>query len=323
MQMIFSGDDLPPEDRLTALDEIFVNSPHPMRLASDLSEGFQASMRALDLATVSVVELTASPSEVLRTPKFVRQADPELCSVVFPIRGQLVLSQGHREAILNSGDYALYDSSRTFRLRIATGSETAKLVRAHMPRALLGLPADAISRLSAIPLSGRTGVGGLLVQYLTSLTTGSADYSPADLSRLGTIAHDLLAAALAHHLEADTAIQTSSRHGLLLRIEAFIQENLRDPSLSPETIAHAHHISLSHLHRLFSTRNTTVAAWIRRQRLERARRDLGDPAMHAMPVHRIAARWGFRDHPTFTRAFRAAYGTSPKNYRDHAWRNAA
>ncbi|WP_433153210.1 helix-turn-helix domain-containing protein [Actinomadura nitritigenes] len=323
MQMIFNGDDWSPGDRLTALDEIFINSSHPMRLASDFPQEFQASMRALDLGAVNVVELTASPSEVLRTPRFIRQSDPELCSVIFPLQGQLVLNQAHREVILNPGDYALYDSSRAFRLRIATGSERATLVRAHMPRALLSLPTDAIRRLSAVPLCGRTGVGSLLVQYLTTLTTGAADYRPADLSRLGTITHDLLAAALAHHLEADTATQSSSRHGLLLRIEAFIQQHLRDPSLSPETVAHAHHISLSHLHRLFSTRNTTVAAWIRQQRLERARRDLGNPAMQAIPVHRIATHWGFRDHPTFTRAFRAVYGTPPKDYREKAWRSAA
>lgn len=34
-----------------------------------------------------------------------------------------------------------------------------------------------------------------------------------------------------------------------------------------------------------------------------------------MPVHPIAARWGFGDHPTFTRVFRSSYGAAPMEYR--------
>ncbi|MFJ8091961.1 helix-turn-helix domain-containing protein [Streptomyces griseofuscus] len=53
------------------------------------------------------------------------------------------------------------------------------------------------------------------------------------------------------------------------------------------------------------------------------RRDLADPALRDMPVHRIADRWGFKGHPTFTRAFRAAFGTTPQDYRNSALAAAA
>ncbi|MFF5430397.1 helix-turn-helix domain-containing protein [Streptomyces griseofuscus] len=53
------------------------------------------------------------------------------------------------------------------------------------------------------------------------------------------------------------------------------------------------------------------------------RRDLADPALRDMPVHHIADRWGFKGHPTFTRAFRAAFGTSPQDYRNGALAAAA
>ncbi|MBO2463250.1 helix-turn-helix domain-containing protein [Actinomadura violacea] len=318
-QMTLNRDDPPPKGHLARLDEIFAESPYPMRLLSDSPDTFRTSMRTLDLGTVNVVELTLPSSEVLRTTRLVRRSDPELCSVIFPVQGRLILSQADRQAALTTRDFALYDSSLPFRLKIAVDGETTKLVRAHLPRALVGMPADAMGRLLAMPLPGRTGVGGLLVRYLTDLAARAAEYRPADLPRLDAIAHDLLAAAVAHHLDADPALQNDShRHGLLLRIEAFIRQHLRDPDLSPETIAGAHHISLGHLHRLFGARDTTVAAWIRRQRLEGARRDLSNPALQAVPVHRIAVRWGFRDHSTFTRAFRAAYGLPPKEYRHRA-----
>ncbi|WNI18900.1 helix-turn-helix domain-containing protein [Actinacidiphila sp. ITFR-21] len=316
IQTMFRSEDLPPQDRLASLNEIFVNSVHPMRILSAEPEDFRATARGLDLAAVDVVELTCSTSEVLRTPRLIRRYDPELLCVVMAVQGGFAVSQSGRDAVLNAGELALYDSSRPFRLGLAAGGEAMTMVRAHMPREFLGLSADHVEPLLGRSLPGAAGVGGLLSQFLVSATAGSAAYRPPDLPRLGTVARDLLTALVAHHLDADSAVPDDSRRRtLLMRIDSFVRQHLHDPDLSPATIAAAHHISVGHLHRLFVTRDTTVAAWIRHQRLEHARRELTDPALHGVPVHRIAARWGFRDHPTFTRAFRTAYGTAPKDYR--------
>ena len=51
------------------------------------------------------------------------------------------------------------------------------------------------------------------------------------------------------------------------------------------------------------------------RRLEGARRDLTDPAQAARPVAALAARRGFRSAVRFNRAFRAAYGMPPHQYR--------
>ncbi|MFI0484918.1 helix-turn-helix domain-containing protein [Actinomadura sp. 9N215] len=60
--------------------------------------------------------------------------------------------------------------------------------------------------------------------------------------------------------------------------------------------------------------------WIRTQRLECARRDLADLAQRATPVQALAARWGFAHASDFSRAFRRAYGMSPRDYREDARR---
>jgi methylphosphotriester-DNA--protein-cysteine methyltransferase len=69
--------------------------------------------------------------------------------------------------------------------------------------------------------------------------------------------------------------------------------------------------------RLFETERATPADWIRRRRLERCRRDLLDPALWHTPVSTIAARWGFASPAHFSRAFRAAHGLPPTEYRTH------
>ena len=185
-----------------------------------------------------------------------------------------------------------------------------------VPRALLPLPKARISELDTHRISGRESIGALLAQFITHLAADTSSYQPSDGLRLGTVVVDLLSALLAHVLEADSYLPPEThRRALIVRIRAFIQRNLHDPELTPRMVAAAHQISISYLHRLFQDEETTVASWIRQQRLERTCRDLTDPAMGTIPIHVIAARWGFPRPADFTRVFRAAYGMPPREYR--------
>lgn len=322
LQGTFRSADLPAGERLGAAHELFGHGVLPMGLTTRGSGEFQATVRHADLTSLRVMELVVTPAAVLRTQRLIRRADPQMLSVVLPLDGGLVVAQAGRQTPVERGHVALYDSSWPFEMRFAPAGGTATVISAHAPRALLELPLAQLDRVVARPLPAAkgSGFGGLLAHVLTDVTGGAGSYRSTDRARLGNIAHDLLTALLAHHLEAERSVPDDTYHtALLLRIESFVQQHLHDASLTPAVIAAAHHISVSHLHRLFASRGTsTVAAWMRRQRLERARRDLADPALRAVPVHRIATRWGFTSHSSFTRAFHAAYDTSPSDYRHHS-----
>jgi AraC-like DNA-binding protein len=96
----------------------------------------------------------------------------------------------------------------------------------------------------------------------------------------------------------------TQQHAMTLRIQEFIDHHLGDPDLSPGMVAAAHHISTRTLHKLFEAEEHTIAASIRRSRLERCRQDLLDPGLLNCPVGAVGARWGFRDAAGFSRAFR-------------------
>jgi AraC-like DNA-binding protein len=175
---------------------------------------------------------------------------------------------------------------------------------------------DAVSRLTAVRISAGEGMGALLSRHLIELTRQAAHYRPADTARLSTITLDLLAALCAHHLEVEALLPPETRQqALQAKIHDFIQQRLGDPDLSPETVAAVHQISMRYLYKLFQRQGLTVAGWIRQRRLERCRSDLAAPHLSRVPIHAIAARWGFTDSAHFSRAFRAAYGMPPKDYR--------
>jgi AraC-like DNA-binding protein len=102
---------------------------------------------------------------------------------------------------------------------------------------------------------------------------------------------------LASRLGREAEVPPPPRHVLLLRVQAFIEERLGDPALSPGMIAAANHISLRYLHKLFEPQSRTVAGFIRERRLERCRRDLADPASPTSPCGPSRCAGGSRTRP--------------------------
>ncbi|KPC64237.1 helix-turn-helix domain-containing protein [Streptomyces chattanoogensis] len=291
----------------------------PLDLYSDHAADFWAHQRVLELGAIQVWPATHHALGYRRIPKHILQSDPEHYHIGIPLKGTNQVAWADEKAVYGPYDIRVHDSSRAVEVNCANGPDLFSGIGIEVPRAQLHLPRNKLDQLYARSMSGREGVGGLLVQFLTQLTADTSPYQPSDAPRLGTIVVDLLSALFAHVLDADRTLAPETRsRTLVLRIRAYVQRNLHDPRLTPQAIAAAHHISTSYLHRLFQNEHETIAAWIRRQRLEHARRDIADPAMCSTAIHVIAARWGFTRASDFSRAFRTAYGMTPRDYRHQA-----
>lgn len=152
-------------------------------------------------------------------------------------------------------------------------------------------------------------------RHARSRATSTISARPAG-ARVGTAALDLLTVALAGRLDRHRQVPDDvSKRALVLRVHAFVEDQLADPELTPRTVAAAHHVSLRSLYKLFEGEPTSVAGLIRQRRLERCRRDLLNPSLGDVPVSAIAARRGLTNAAHFSRAFRATYGASPVEYR--------
>ncbi|MDI5964476.1 helix-turn-helix domain-containing protein [Streptomyces sp. SL13] len=316
-ETVFRSEDLAVADRFDAWRACMNDTHAPLDLSSDHAADFRAHQRLIRLGEASVWPATFQQLIFRRTPKLIRQSDPEVYHLSLLVKGEARVSWGRQGAAYSAYDFHTNDSGRPY--EIWTGAQPITSVGVEVPKALLPLPRNKAGQVLGRRMSGREGIGALLAQFLAQMAADTSAYRPADGPRLGLVLTDLVTALFAHTLDADSSLPPETRtRTLTLRIKSFIRRHLHDPELTPAGIAAAHHISRSYLHRLFQAEDTTVSAYVRHQRLEAARRDLVDPALRTTPVHVIAARWGFPRAADFSRAFRAAYGSTPTSHRHQA-----
>lgn len=317
---VFRSEELPASQRFERWRELLAQAPVPMRASCDRLADFTVHQRDLHLEGLRVWTMTFRPMVFHRTPKLVRESDPETYNVCVLLNGTMGRSWDGREAVYGPDELHVFDSSQPFRLRTTSTRGPVSCVGVEIPRKQLTLPPGRAERLVGRPVPARSGIAALLAGTLQHLTADTSPYRPTDEPHLGTVLGDLVT-ALFHHVteDEDRSLRPEThRRTLTARIRQFIRRHLHDPQLTRDAIAAAHHISTSYLHRLFQDDGMPVMAWVRQQRLERARRDLADPALRSAPVGEIGAKWGFVSHSDFTRAFRAAYGSPPRDYRQQA-----
>lgn len=288
----------------TAVSQSFV----PLHVTAD-GDGFRGRIRSSGADEVQVSEITASPHVVERTPELIARGDRRYYKLSLILAGTQLLVQDGREAVLRPGDVALYDTHRPYSLVF---EEDVRTLVVMFPQRLIDLPAELVGRLTAVRMSGKEGVGNVVVPFLAQLGGNLEQLAGPAGARLAHSAVDLLSTLVATELDLANA---DPHHELMRRIRAHIDANLPSADLGPARIAAEHFISTRHLHGLFQEQGTTVAGWIRTRRLEHCRRDLLDPVHSGRPVAAIAARWGFVDAAHFSRVFKSAFGRAPSELR--------
>jgi AraC-like DNA-binding protein len=286
----------------------------PLGIRALSTRPFVGRVLGHDLGPLGVFRVTGDPNDCLRTRQGIAVGDPEHLQLHAVRRGRCRIGQDDRMSELVPGDLSTCDSSRPFAIH---AEEPFELLIVVFPKLLLRPHADRICRDTAARIPGDSGVARLVGPFLSDLVDqldqGAVREGDADL------AESLLGLLRALHTEGEPGAAMPQRP-LLDRIKAFIEGRLAEPGLGPDLIAAEHFISTRYLHKLFEGEQATVSAWIRERRLDRCRRDLGDPTLADGSIAAVGARWGFADAAGFSRLFRAAYGCSPREFRERVTR---
>jgi AraC family transcriptional activator of tynA and feaB len=229
--------------------------------------------------------------------------------------GGAIVAQDGRETSVGAGDIVLVDAHRPLRIeshamRVHSVDVCGERMRTAFPQ---------VGGLTAIALKDDRGPVSILRGMVDELFRSGATLGDAVGDRIADAIPHLIAAALASLPEADRAVPTRLEAYHRERIREFVRDNLRDPELAPEIIARAVGLSPRRVHELFGTGPMTLMRWIWAQRLERCREELAMPSLRQRSIGEIAYGWGFSDQAHFSRAFRAGFGRSPRNYRQQAF----
>ncbi|MFE0377601.1 helix-turn-helix domain-containing protein [Streptomyces inhibens] len=271
---------------------------------------FEGSLTAVDLGYLRVLSMEADPVRLSRNTRLVTDAPENHLALAVQESGTAALHQDGRSAVLRPGELALFDLRRPFALE---QRQRFCLHLFRLPERSLGDAAAGVHRITGRAIAPAGGVAALLAPFVTGLVADAARIAAPVGDRLAGNAADLLAALVDELAGADD--RGSTRDHLLPLIRRYIDENLRDPGLSPERIAEAHRISVRYLHRLFEAEETTVRKLIQQRRVEECARELVRRGRATPTISTVAQSWGFQNPAHFSRAFKAVYGHSPRHWR--------
>lgn len=270
---------------------------------------FRAAMEACHAGDVMLSVVATGPHEIY-CPYGPGRAATAPVKVMVPVGGAAVLRQYNREITVEPGNLALLDTADQYWIEGGRGFEFLIMM---LPREGFGLDNARLAEGMAVPLAD--GPLSSAAPYLTALAANLGVCAAPSGAGLARHTADLIATMTRARLGSPAAVPGERGAGLLGTVRAYIAAHLADLALNPAMIAEGTQITVPHLHALFRETGVGVADYVRAERLESARRDLLDPGSTGLGVTGIAVRWGFADGAHFARAFRAAYGTTPREYR--------
>jgi AraC-like DNA-binding protein len=309
---ILSTDGVAPGEREAfwrqALSETFV----PMTVGAATGERFAGCIRSDWIGRLMVAEVAATAQDVQRTRREISRTDAEYLQIGMVYRGAARVVQDGREAVLGAGDFAVFETTRPFRWTFDGDWDVGAFT---LPRGSVGLSEAESRLLTARRLDGQAGITGVVSRFLRDLASNADHLSGAQSERVLADLTDLVVTLLGDWANGSEVVRSSLQRALIFRIKDYIDRRLADPTLGPAEIAAAVNISTRYLHMLFAGEHRSVSQYVRGLRLERCRRDLLDPRLADQSISTIAFRWGFGDLSGFNRAFRAAFGATPREVR--------
>jgi AraC-like DNA-binding protein len=311
MRTLLSTDDVAAKERasywIDLICDVFVQLD-----CTDVAPDFYGKIVNEPLGRLQLSEVAANKQLVKRSRRQLSRSNDDCFLISLQLAGQGVVQQDGRSAALAPGDFALYDSTRSYTLGF---QEDFRQLVLKAPRSLLTERLDFPERCTATRIAGSGGMGRVASELLRAVAREAPTLLPHEIERMSHTLIDVFAAAFGHSLVGQPLSATSHCAAQLVRIKMFIEDHLRDPELSPEKIAAAHGISTRYLSKLFESTDSSVARCIWERRLERIARDLRDPDLAAHSVSEIAFGWGYNNMSHFSRAFKLRFGVSPRAHR--------
>jgi AraC-like DNA-binding protein len=275
-------------------------------------DGFEAELRVGAVGPIGIARVHSKPTHIERNKTHINRGDGRLFSFLLQARGSGVFSHYGHETHMEEGDFTLCDNSAPHRYNCFGRTEliilrtSPDVLRPYLPdpEQLCGL------RLPAA--MGITGTAGNMAQKLWSLVEGGL---PEKFSAMvARNALDLMATSYAIAFDSSLS-DTTAVSARKLQAKRYIEAHLREPDLTPCTVASALGISPRYLRMLFCGGTENISRYILRRRLEECAKQLSSALWRGHTITEIAFASGFNSAAHFTRVFRDEYRMTPSQFR--------
>jgi AraC-like DNA-binding protein len=265
---------------------------------------YRGSIRRRWIGDLALVDCVCDPCSGTRSRSRVLAGEVDHVAVLFNLGGREMVSQAALSTEMRAGDVIVWDTRSPLRFDVRERLTKRSLV---VPRAALAEVGVSGWSMSGRALDSSSAGVRLLLGYLELLSTTLPGMSAAAMTAARNATLELFVGAIRPDADGGGAAAPALR----ARMEAWINAHLAD--VSPARVAAAHGVSVRTVHRVFGADGETLGKYILSRRLARARQALA--GRQDIPISTIARRFGFADASHFTRAFKAQYGTSPREYR--------
>jgi len=312
MPALFTTENAPTHRRLALWQDIVCDVFVQLDCKSDLGTAFHGSITSAPLGAVKCSEVSSGQQRVFRTPSRISRANEDFILIALGKRGAGAVLQDGREAIIQPGEFAFYDTTRPYELQFKDDFTQTIF---QIPRAMLHRRFTGTQSLTAVSFTPDRPLEKLAYHFVSAVSEVADRLDPDTALRLSDQAIDLVAMAMSERLGARPMSSSTHRSALLCRLKAHVLAHLQSPGLCLTETAAALGISPRYINSLLADEQTSFQRYVLEQRLEHCKRDLSSPAHAHRHIGEIAFAWGFNDLSHFGRVFRERYGLSPRDWR--------
>jgi AraC-like DNA-binding protein len=308
----FSSDTLPRATRASAWNTLYSQQLNTVDFTPADRQGFAAQLSLGRLGPIQFARMCANRSNIERTRRHIVHGSPRLYSFLLQARGSSVFSHCGQEARLTEGDFALCDSYAPHNFTIDDDSAVIMLrvdaatLKEHLPTP------EQFCGMHLRSEVGLTGAMSAMVEKMqTQLETG---FTSVYDDRFARHLLEMLSMSYAIGFDREPDVSAVLR-GRQAEVVRYIEDRLRDPKLTPASIAEGLRISPRYLRTVFASSGEKVSGYIIRRRLEECAKQIRNPAWAGHTLTEIAFAWGFNSAAHFTRSFHERFGMTPRDYR--------
>ncbi len=266
---------------------------------------FYNRVTTYDLAGSLVSLCEGAPHSLTRSHRDIRMSDPDLIMISINHSGFRGADYDGAGGEARIGDIKIADSGRPLVVAFDEFVTTKLMVRrSALPKAMSDI------NLHGIVFKRDTPTGILLRHHLSTLLKLAPYMAPEESTAAVQAAFVMMGGAMDLHVASREDRAQAMQRSVRSRAIEYIERNLMDPELKPETVAQHVGVSRSALYAVFKG-DGGIWTVIRERRLDSVFGALRRRRSNRPSIQQIAYDHGFGSDTHFSRAFFARFGMRP------------